>query len=197
MATDDVSTSSISCPCGKGKIETEQRAPDHPWARDSQTSYSARLDCGECAKHYVVHNDWGKLPALLRKGDVTAQANARATREAAEAELAASSEGQRLVRRVVSVVDAQPSVAARYRTLKRFALIHNSEATYRKHPIGGEEAVRRICGSALARIGSLPEMGGTDTDFFKEKATEIDKLSNTERSLEPRPVKTGDSWMRA
>lgn len=197
MATDDVSTSSIQCLCGKGKIEIEQRSPDHPWARDSQTSYTARLDCGECAKLYVVRNEWGEFPALLRKSDVTAQENARADREAAEAKLAESNEGQLLVRRIAAVIDAQPSVAARYRALKRFNLIHNSEATYRKHPIGGEEAVKRISGTALARIGSLPDMGGTDTDFFKEKATAIDKLYSAERSLEPRPVKTGDSWMRA
>lgn len=197
MATDDVSTSSISCLCGKGTIEIEQRSPDHPWARESQTSYSARLDCGECAKLYVVHNEWGKFPALLRKADVEAQDDARAVRKAAEAKLAESSQGRRLVQRIVSVIDAQPSVAARYRTLKRFKLIYNSEATYRKHPIGGEEAMSRISGAALAGIGSLPDMGGTDTDFFKEKATEIERLSNAERSLEPRPVKTGDSWMRA
>lgn len=197
MATDDVSTSSIPCQCGKGTIEIEQRSPDHPWARESQTSYSAKLDCDECAKLFVVRNEWGKYPTLLRKADVAAQVNARADREAVEARVAESSEGKRLVRRIVSVIDAQPSVAARYRELKRFNLIHNSEATYRKHPIGGKEAVKRISGGSLARIGSLPDMGETDAEFFKEKATEIEKLYNAERSLEPRPVKTGDSWMRA
>jgi len=38
------------CPCGAGKIVITQCTPDHPYARASQTSYDARLDCAECSK---------------------------------------------------------------------------------------------------------------------------------------------------
>jgi len=54
MSTDDCTTVESKCLCGNGTISVERCTPDHPWARASQTSYSAALQCVDCAKKYAI-----------------------------------------------------------------------------------------------------------------------------------------------
>src|SRR5437016_890001 len=79
MATDDVSTLTSPCPCGKGTITVTQTMPDHPWVRASQIHYSAALNCVDCAEHYAVTEEWhGRQPRLVAKVDLVSKADAEA-----------------------------------------------------------------------------------------------------------------------
>jgi len=42
------------CPCGNGKIRITECSPDHPYARKSQTWYTAEIMCNECIKKYQI-----------------------------------------------------------------------------------------------------------------------------------------------
>lgn len=75
MATDDCTTIESPCLCGKGVLSVECCTPDHPWARASQTSYSASLQCKDCAKTYVIGQEsYNDLPTLSLRAEVEVQA---------------------------------------------------------------------------------------------------------------------------
>ncbi len=196
MATDDVTEISSPCLCGQGKIVVTQTMPDHPWVRESQISYAARLDCAVCGEMYVVQHDHHKLPSLVRRDDVKKRHAATALRQAAEREIAGSPQAGRLIPRIVSAIDTQTSMAARHRALQRFHLSYESLGTYRKRPYRGAHAVESASGGRLAEIGSDPEIGGNDAPFFATAATRIRALEDEERALDVKPVKTGARWMR-
>ena len=40
------------CPCAFGRIVITECSPDHPYAKDSQTWYEAKLECKHCSKKY-------------------------------------------------------------------------------------------------------------------------------------------------
>ncbi len=196
MATDDITKISSPCLCGKGKIVVTQSMPDRAWVRESQISYTAEIDCPDCAETYVVHHDYHSLPSLVRREDVRKRDAATARRKAAENEVATSAEAQRLIPRIVSAIDSQPSMAARHRALQRFHLSYESLGTYRKRPYDGEHAVRTASGGHLADIGSHPDMGGEDAAYFAASAEKIKALAAEERALEIQPVRTNARWMR-
>lgn len=196
MATDDVTEISSPCLCGRGKITVTQTMPDHPWVRDSQISYTARLDCEVCSETFEIQHDYHKLPSLVRREDAKRRKEASDRRRAAEKEVLDSPEAARLIPRIVSAIDSQASMAARHRTLQRFRLSYESLGTYRKRPYRGEEAVRGASGGHLAEIGSDPALGGADVAYFKAAAKRIEALEGEESSLDVKPVKTGARWMR-
>jgi|LQYC01.1.fsa_nt_gi hypothetical protein len=56
------------CPCGEGKVRVTECSPDHPYARDSQTWYTAEIICDTCKKNYQVNDSKidGKRYVTLR-----------------------------------------------------------------------------------------------------------------------------------
>lgn len=42
------------CPCGAGRIVITECSPDHPYAKDSQTSYKSSFTCKDCSKLYEI-----------------------------------------------------------------------------------------------------------------------------------------------
>lgn len=196
MAKDDFTEISSPCICGKGKIIVTQTMPDHPWVRAGQISYEASLACSDCSQTYVVRHDYHHLPSLVRREDVTKQSAAAALRKAAEDDVISSPQAQRLIPRIISAVNSQPSMAARHRVLQHFRLSYESLGTYRKRPYDGERAVKNISGARLAAIGSKEDMSGDDVRYFIDAANEITRLEEQERALAVRPVKTSAQWMR-
>lgn len=60
------------CPCGHGEIRIVEYSPDHPYARDSQTSYTAEICCNKCQERYVIDDAQieGKRYIILKPNDM-------------------------------------------------------------------------------------------------------------------------------
>jgi hypothetical protein len=54
MSTTDRVDSLLKCPCGEGKVCVTECSPDHPYAKDSQTWYTAEIMCETCNKKYQL-----------------------------------------------------------------------------------------------------------------------------------------------
>jgi len=184
MATDDVTEHTVKCPCGKSNVTFTTSSPDHPYARDSQTRYSAAINCKECDEKYAVHQESpNDRPEIVHREEVDAKKAAREKYLAAEEAIEKSAEAERLRSKIAEAIDRESSMAARYRKLSEFRLFHGSYGTYRKRPFSGEEAVRRVGGAHLARIGSTTDLGGKDQQYFAKAAAELEKLESAERSI--------------
>jgi hypothetical protein len=161
------------------------------------SQYSATIDCEGCQRQFVVHYDpRHKLPSVVRRENFEAIEAARAKRRAAEERVKKSEEARRLTPRIISAIDTQPTMAAKHRVLERFGLANHSLRVYRTRPYGGEEAIRLGGGRALARIGSMPDMGGADLGYFVRAAEEIAALAHAEKSIKLHPVKTNAQLMQ-
>lgn len=197
MATDDVTSIDSKCFCGNGTIRVTITSPDHPWARESQTSYSATLNCAECSKIYAVISDgWNAKPSLVLRSEIEAQAKAHENYTLAERRFFESPQLKNLLPLVIEWIDSQPSKAARHRLLKRLGLVYVEYGAYNRWPFGGEEAVRHASAITLAEIGAEQNLAPrADVDFFKQVARELRQLQDTQTALAPRPVKTGATGM--
>ena len=202
MATDDVTETSISCPCGKDEIAITQRSPDHPWVRDSQTTTTATIQCGDCDKEFVISNNHGSLPRLFRRTDVEAREAAEAERRAAEERLEISAEVARLKPRIRDYVLSQKNMADEHRALQRLGLTTDSVDSYRRRRRRDydhryiDDKLRLASGRHYARIGCMPDLGGDDVEFFKRAAEEIGALEAAENAIRSEPVKIKSHWFR-
>jgi hypothetical protein len=197
MATDDHTTAESKCPCGNGTISVTRTTPDHPWARASQTTYSAALNCPECCKTYAILGGQGdQMPGLVLKSAIDAHRGARVAHQSAEKSIRSSAPVERLCNELIARIDAAPSMAARYRLLQSFHLVHVTYGTYRKRPTSGTEAIRYVSPLTLVRLGIDHRLAeGDDLIFCIQAAKELSNLSTAESSLAPRPLKTGATWL--
>ena len=190
MSTDDVSKHSVKCPCGKSTVTFTTSSPDHPWARASQTTYSAAIDCEECREKYAVHHESSNdRPVIVHRDEVDAKKAVREKIRAANKAIKQSEEAERLRAKIIAAINNETSMAARHRKLSEFGLSHESYGTYRKRPYDGAEAMRLAYGAGLARIGSTTDLGGKDQQYFAEALAELEKLDCAERSIRLRVVK--------
>jgi hypothetical protein len=193
MATDDVTEHAMSCPCGKSTVTFTDSIPDHAWARESQRTYSAFIDCDDCRRDYAVHQEGylgsNKQPIIVRREQLDQRAAAADRLKEREKEIAASPQAERLKTRIIEEVDGEPTIAATYRLLTEMRVSYETVGTYRRRPYGGAEVVRRLGGSGLARIGSMPRFGGDDRQYFVDAAEELAQLDDAEKSVRLVPVK--------
>jgi hypothetical protein len=42
------------CSCSEGKVRVTECSPDHPYAKSSQTWYTAEFECNTCKKSYQI-----------------------------------------------------------------------------------------------------------------------------------------------
>ena len=203
MATDDVTETSISCPCGKGEITITQSSPDHPYVRESQTRTTATIRCGDCANDFVIENSYGSLPRVFRRSDVDAREAAKAERSAAEERLGNSDEVGRLKPRIRDYVLSQKNMAEEHRALQRLGLTIDSVDSYRRRRRKDydnryiDKKLGLTTGGVYARIGSMPDLGGDDVEFFKRAADEISALEAAENAIRLEPVKIQSHWFRS
>ncbi|MBU2620876.1 MAG: hypothetical protein KKD92_00980 [Proteobacteria bacterium] len=54
MSTTDEVDRYQPCPCDCGKIRITECSPDHPYARNSQTWYTAEIICDTCIEKYQI-----------------------------------------------------------------------------------------------------------------------------------------------
>lgn len=165
MANVDRLEDSCSCPCGKGSIRIVQEMPDHPYARVSQTSYTATLRCDECSKTLCIVDDmFVSKPYIGIITEVEARDSAKAqffkeSRQFSEDPLAKSIQPA-----LIAEIDAAhlKSKAAAWRVLKKHGLTHDSQATFSKRPKTGVQALKEASGGKLANIGMTE--GKTEED---------------------------------
>lgn len=189
VATDDVTERSIKCPCGKSTITITASSPDHPWARASQTNYSTTIDCSECSQNWVVYQEsFNNQPAIVLRKELEIRNAARAKYQAASDAIKQSEQATRLLPKIVSSINDETSMAARHRKLTAFGLARESYGTYRKHPYGGEEAIRLIGGQSIAEIGST-DLGGEDRKYFSDAMAELSDLRKAEYAVSLNVVK--------
>lgn len=197
MATTDRTTIESPCLCGKGKIAVTCSQPDHGFARLSQIDYTAKIACEPCGERYEIRDGrYNAYPWVVKRTDADRQREAADKLAALESAVMGSDATLRLRHRIVAEVDGQPSMAAAHRVLRRFGLAYETVSTYRKRPYGGEEATRHIGAAAIVRIGSLADMGTSDTLAFEAWAADLELLEDEVRRLEPAPVETGAVWLR-
>lgn len=187
------------CPCGAGTINVEQESPDHPWARASQTHYSARLDCRACAATYVVvHSVGGSRPYLTLKTEMDAKGDARAEHRILEEKFRQHDLARSLEPALIAEIDQAlaKSMAAAHRVLVSYGLTYESLPSYRKRPVDGAAAVKSASGARMARIGET--LGATEAEraAFTKVRRKLDELfSASQKSTSV--VKTGHPWLKA
>ena len=192
MATDDVTRHATACPCGLATITFTTSSPDHPWARASQTAYSARIDCMRCRENYVIQQDSSsKQPAIAYREEVDQKRKIKTEIREREEAIAQSREGTALRQRVITSIDNEESMAGKHRKLKQYGLIHVTYGTYRKRPYGGDEAMRLSSGMTLAKIGVGTDIGGEDKAFFVRELETLQRLRKSEEAIRVRVVKLG------
>jgi hypothetical protein len=176
-------------------MSVEQSSPDHPWARESQTTYSASLNCETCNDIYqIVQRDSNKLPMLVLKSEVREQEAIQNSYRNLERRLLASAPVQKVLREIIAAVDGQQSNAAKHRILQKFHLAREAYSTYARRPYGGAEAVKYSSGRHIAETGIENKMfSDADLPFVETALGEIRRLRASERS--PKPIKTGATWM--
>ncbi len=187
------------CLCGKGTINVETESPDHPWARESQTSWMGSLLCDVCAETYVVVNDYySSRPFLALKADVEARDNARAEHSILSEKFRNHPLAKSIEPALIDEIDTAraKSMAAAHRVLEKYKLTYESLASYRKRPTTGEETVAAARGDTLASIGET--LGATDEHraAFKKVRMKLDQLQDAAR-MNIKPVKSGHPWMKA
>ena len=179
-----VTPHSSECPCGASTVTFISASPDHPWARPSQTRYSAVIDCVDCQDNFIVHqNSSNDMPVIVEKAEVEAKKQLREQIQALDAAIMRSAQVKRLRTKIVDAIDKEISMAGRHRKLKEFHLTVDSYSTYRKKPYGGEEALRFTRGSTFARIGATTALGGEDQPYFMEAIDEIERMEDVERKI--------------
>lgn len=199
MATTDKTDRDSSCPCGKGTIRVVQETPDHPYAKESQTSYTAYLKCDECAKTYCIVDDaFASGPYLGVKTEVEARDNARAeffimSRKFAEHPLAKSIQPA-----IIAEVDTArlKSKAEAWRVLNKYKLTTDSQATFTKRPKTGAEALKQASGEKLAKIGETAGETEQDRAAFANVSAKLAELHSAGYGKLQR-IKTGHPWLEA
>ena len=192
MATDDVTQHETACPCGLATITFITSSPDHPWARASQTRYSARIDCVKCKKNFVVQQESSnEKPVIVYKEEVEQKRKIRLEIDEREGSIVQSREGVALRQRVISVIDNEDSIAGKHRKLIEYGLIHVTYGAYRKRPHGGDEAIRFAGGMKLAKIGAGTGLSGEDKAFFERELETLERLKRSEEAIRVRVAKLG------
>ena len=192
MATDDITRHKTACPCGLATITFTTSSPDHPWARASQTTYSARINCVKCKENYVIQQEsFNEEPVIAYREEVEEKRKIRVVIRKREEAIAQSREGVTLRQRVISSIDNEDSMAGRHRKLRQYGLIHVTYGTYRKRPYGGDEAMRFAGGMKLAEIGAATDLGGEDRTFFDRELKTLKRLQRSEEAIRVRVVKLG------
>lgn len=160
------------------------------------------MQCGDCAKEFVIRNKYGSLPRLFRRTDVEAREAAGVERRAAEEQLEISAEVARLKPRIRDYVLSQKNMADEHRALQRLGLTIDSVDSYRRRRKRDwddryiDDRLRLARGRDYARIGSMAELGGDDVEFFERAAEEIGALEAAENAIRLEPVKTESHWFR-
>ena len=190
MSTNDVSKHRMACPCGKSTVTFIDTSPDHPWARESQTSHDAEIDCQDCAQTYTAYSERfsNDVPMVVTRIQVEAKAAAEKAFWDYYHEIQASPEADRLRPRISEQVDAATSKAAAHRALRAMKLTYDSYGTYARRPYSGETAAKRAGGGDLARIGS-GMLGGSDKPYFEQAAARLQKLEAAWRGSPLTPIK--------
>lgn len=184
MATDDISKHACKCPCGKSTVTFVTASPDHPWARPSQTKYSAAIDCGDCQGKFCVYQaSSNDVPVIVEKAEVEARNQLDEQIDNLDKEIRCSVQAERLRTRIIDAIDKEESMAGRLRKLHKLHLTVESYSTYRKNPYGGEAALRFTRGATFARIGSTTTLGGEDQRYFSESMDEMKKLQDSREQI--------------
>ena len=189
MATDDVTKSSIKCPCAESTVTFITASPDHPWARASQTRYSATIDCPSCQTQFTTHQDsYNDRPIIVHKAEVDTKHAIRRKIQTLDEEIKKSDQAIKLRERIIDAIDEETSLAGRLRKLTQLHLTRDSYSTYRKRPYGGEQALQSSSGATLARIGSTALLGEEDHSYFSAAITAIEQLEEAERKIQLKEV---------
>lgn len=120
MATDDCfEIGRGPCPCGKGIISVEKCVPDHPWAKESQASYTPALVCEACKSEYgfFAHDIISGKRRLVRRRELDRHTDAEKNWHSVLRNIEASPDFKELTKRLEARLALENSAAGRYRVL--------------------------------------------------------------------------------
>ena len=113
MATDYTTRDLLRCPCGQGVVTLTSTSPDHLWARESQTTYSATIECIACQEEFAVHQvSSNSRPQIVYRDELEAKEAIREEYWAADTAIQQSDQAKRLRPNIVVAVDNESSKAA-------------------------------------------------------------------------------------
>lgn len=185
----DYTSAERPCPCGKGKINVEISSPDHPWAKEHQTTYAATINCPECEENYVLQtNSCYKPPDIFRKVELERQNLAQSALDEAAKNFMESEPVTRLKEKIIGDIDQNAKIAPRHRILVKYGLDRATVQTYRRNPYGGAEAVKYISWRQLLDIGKKFDLFGVDAIFFNEAWGQLQELDAALSRVRARPV---------
>jgi hypothetical protein len=184
MATDDCyEIGRGPCPCGKGIITVEKCIPDHPWAKESQASYTPALVCEVCGPKYgFLRHDWlTSKSRLVLRDELEKHKDAEEKWHRKLREIEASSAFKELAQRLDQLLATAKSAAARHRLLSAAGLARTlSLGRYRRHGY-------HLSALDVSEAMKLVRM---DTQELAQMAKEAGQLAE-EMHHEVRAIKTG------
>ena len=196
MSTDDVSTFESVCPCGKGKIIVTQTMPDHPWVRASQIHYDGTLDCNFCSKTYAIESGYGGTkPRMVRRADLDAKAEAVGKVRQAERALEGAPEVAVVKSKLIALIDAQPSKAAKHRLYGSLGFWAQSYGSFIKGSTDGATLLKRASDPSIIRAGVMAKIPEAMT--YAQKLEEIASFQKAASAVAVSTVPTGAYWMQA
>lgn len=136
------------CLCGKGRFEIDDCAVDHGWPTSRPQWYEPRINCPACRERFDLQKR-GKAFVLVEQVNLRER---RAREEAVDRmakRIMAHLEMEAVVAQLAAMLEAQPSVAAKFRLLRGAGLEDGTEGTFRRHWQGAGTWIRRTMRVAL------------------------------------------------
>lgn len=182
MSTDDVVTiADKPCPCGGGRLLAYSVTPDHPWARASQETWKASIDCPACEEAYELVEQQGeyreRVPLILASAVELAERRAKTKKWHADSKaLMKSLPVRQVLKSFIATLEGEKSVAAAFRFLGRYQLAVESIGTFRKRFRKGEEAAWVKHYIIYSNLPKVLEALGLDDIIIEQAITNIDTL---------------------
>jgi hypothetical protein len=159
------------CPCGNGIVTVEKCIPDHPWAKESQASYTPALVCSACERKYAFsgpHILSGRRSLVLRK-DLEGYQDARSHWHATLRKIEATEDFKKIANALNDRLDIEKSGAARHRILVSAGLTHDSIGQFRRHGFHLSSLNIREAMKLLAYQSAELERLADEADVYAER----------------------------
>jgi hypothetical protein len=184
MATDDCfEIGSGQCPCGKGIITVEKCVPDHPWAKESQASYTPALVCDTCGPRYAFfrHDFLSGKSRLVLRDDLEKHRKSEKYWHQKLREIESSPDFIKLRKQLDIRLAQEKSAAARYRLLGSAGL--TTSVSLQRFRRSGYQLSSLYVTNAM-------ELLGVNSPELEAKVTQAQQFADEMHNV-PRGIKTG------
>lgn len=171
------------CYCGSGEIIIKHCEPDHSYVRDSQGWFEATMSCENCRAKYELVEQEGNF-VIVNKSDTMAQKELCSEWHKRCDNLMVWPEVQELLKELEIILNSQQSMAARYRLLRKYFMVLESIATFRKHWHSSLGWIKRNV--RASNLDNVINLLNTNNEKISQELLELKKLQR--KCHKPLPI---------